>query len=533
MFGVRSLAFDVRLPDRGKVNIQHRTPNQPSQPLTPAPSPEYRGEGVDCSPQRGVSAERCGARIISKGSRVTLPHLEAIAAARRWADGWRGGLLGTCGFDVGFHGRYALEAAKALGADAVLLIDPSAALLDPNLLDATIEHADVHPEQELYFAPAPPGVCGPLLRVSLLERLAAAGQYPGRLLHYSPDVISREPLAGDACVPLPTPIARAMHRLTLDSDRQIARIAAAVEPLNRDELAEASAEQLIRRMREASGPDPLPREVVLELNTARLSRPIFWPGRHLEIQRPDMPLALAGKLIEQLAALDDTRLTLAGVGDPLLVSEVFEIIDAAKAARLAVHLETDLLGPDVETVRRLAASAIDVVSVHVPALTEQTYAAVMGTGGYRLVLQNLHAFVEERAARGRGVPVLAPLFTKCRENLAEMEAWYDQWLRAVGSAVIVGPSDFAGQVPDHAVADMAPPLRRPCARLESRMTILSDGRIVTCEQDVLGRQTLGCLGNDSIATVWQQQFAKVREEHRNGNWQCRPLCAGCREWHRQ
>ena len=227
------------------------------------------------------------------------------------------------------------------------------------------------------------GYAGRCFACPLLERLAAAGQHPGRLLHYSPDVISREPLAGDACVPVPTPVARAMHRLTLDSDRQIARIAAAVEPLNRDELAEASAEQLVRRMREASRPDPLPREVVLELNTARLSRPIFWPGRHLEIQRPDMPLALAGKLIEQLAALDDTRLTLAGVGDPLLVSEVFEIIDAAKAAGLAVHLETDLLGPDVETVRRLATSAIDVVSVHVPALTEQTYAAVMGTGGYR------------------------------------------------------------------------------------------------------------------------------------------------------
>jgi radical SAM protein with 4Fe4S-binding SPASM domain len=156
----------------------------------------------------------------------------------------------------------------------------------------------------------------------------------------------------------------------------------------------------------------------------------------------------------------------------------------------------------------------------------------MGTSGYRRVLEHVHAFVQERAARGRGVPVLAPLFTKCRDNLAEMETWYDQWLRAVGSAVIAGPSDFAGQIPDHAVADMAPPLRRPCARLESRMTILSDGRIVSCEQDVLGRQTLGRLGEDSIAAVWQQQFAKVREEHRKGEWQRRPLCAGCCEWHR-
>jgi MoaA/NifB/PqqE/SkfB family radical SAM enzyme len=285
-------------------------------------------------------------------------------------------------------------------------------------------------------------------------------------------------------------------------------------------------------MRDANRPDPLPREVVLELNTTRLSRPIFWPGRHLDIQRPEMPIALARELFEQLAVLDDTRLTLAGVGDPLLASNVTEIIDAARAAGLAVHLETDLLGPDVEAVRRLAASAIDVVSVHVPALTEETYSAVMGTCGYRRVLEHVHAFVEERAARGRGVPVLAPLFTKCRDNLAEMETWYDQWLRAVGSAVVAGPSDFAGQIRDCAVADMAPPLRRSCARLESRMTVLSDGRIVSCEQDVLGRQALGRLGEDSIAAVWQQQFAKVREEPRKGEWQRRPLCAGCREWHR-
>jgi hypothetical protein len=479
----------------------------------------------------GPIAERAGARLISKGPRIALSYLEAITAARRWTDGWRGGLLGTCGFDLGFHGPFVLEAAKDLGADGVLLIDPAAGLLDPALLDATIEHADAHPEPEIYFAPTPPGVCGPLLRMPLLERLAAARQHPGRLLHYSPDVISREPLAGDSCVPVPTPVARAAHRLSLDSDRQIARIAAAVEPLN-GELAGAPAELLVQRMRDANGPDPLPREVVLELNTARLSRPMFWPGRHLDIRRPDLPIKLARDLFKQLAALDDTRLTLAGVGDPLLASNVFDVIDAARAAGLAVHLETDLLGRNLEVVRRLAGSAIDVVSVHLPAVRPETYAATMGTDGYRRALEHVHAFVAERAARGRGVPVLAPLFTKCRNNLAEMEAWYDQWLRAVGSAVIVGPSDFAGQIPDHAVADMAPPLRRPCARLASRMTILSDSRIVSCEQDVMGRQTLGRLGEDSIETVWQQQFGMVREEHCKGQWQSRPLCAGCREWHR-
>ena len=43
---------------------------------------------------------------------------------------------------------------------------------------------------------------------------------------------------------------------------------------------------------------------------------------------------------------------------------------------------------------------------------------------------------------GDGVPMLVPIFTKCRQNLGEMEFWYDQWLRALGSAVIVGPERF-------------------------------------------------------------------------------------------
>jgi radical SAM protein with 4Fe4S-binding SPASM domain len=156
----------------------------------------------------------------------------------------------------------------------------------------------------------------------------------------------------------------------------------------------------------------------------------------------------------------------------------------------------------------------------------------MGVNSYRRVLENLQAFVTERAARGRGVPVVAPLFTKCAANFAEMEAWYDQWLRAVGSAVITGPGDFAGLVPDVSVADMSPPRRKACARLASRLMVLSDGRIVSCEQDVLGRQVLGRVGEDLLTDVWQKRMGALREEHRCGNWDSRPVCASCREWHR-
>src|SRR5207302_2542279 len=129
-------------------------------------------------------------------------------------------------------------------------------------------------------------------------------------------------------------------------------------------------------------------------------------------------------------------------------------------------------------------SPVDVVSVHVPALTPQIYAKVMGRDAYAAVIENIRWFVAERQSRGSMLPLLVPVFTKCQENLPEMEPWYDQWLRAVGSAVIRGPSDCAGQIPDVSVADMAPPGRKTCARLASRATSLTDGATASCEQHV-------------------------------------------------
>lgn len=476
------------------------------------------------------------AYVLTKGPRVALPEVEAVAAARRWSDGWRGGLLSTCHFDQGFHAPWVREVAQRIGSDAVLLVEPAAALVDPALLDRLVEQASAHGDVELCFAPAAPGLGGALIRPALLDRLAAARAHPGRLLHYLPDQLSREPLAGDGCVPVSAPVARATGRLTLDSQRQITRIETATVSLN-GELLGSGAESIVKTLQAFSASptalDLLPREVVLELNTARATRPIYWPGRHHAIERPPLSASVAAALFDELKELDDVRLTLGGVGDPLLSENVFDVIDAAAARGIvAVHVETDLLGVPPERVARLARSPVDVVSVHLPALTPQTYEAVMGVGGYPAVLENLRRFAAERHAAGGKLPLLVPVFTKCGANLAEMEAWYDQWLRAVGSAAVVGPSDYAGQVPDHAVADMSPPKRRPCTRLESRMTVLCDGRVVSCEQDVLGRQVIGRVGEQPLGDLWRRGYSATRADHAAGEWSKHPLCTACREWHR-
>ena len=109
-------------------------------------------------------AAELNVQYIARSARVCVPHLEAVAAARRWADGWRGGLLGTCEFDRGFHGPWIAEIAEKTGADAMLLVDPAAGLVDPVLIDGLIEHSEGRPEIDLCFSQAAPGLSGALLR---------------------------------------------------------------------------------------------------------------------------------------------------------------------------------------------------------------------------------------------------------------------------------------------------------------------------------------------------------------------------------
>ncbi len=477
-------------------------------------------------------AEEHDAYILAKGPRHPLPAMSAVTAARRWADGWRGGLLGACDFDLGFHARWIADVLAELHSNAAVLVDPASGLVDPRLIDGLIEHAIEKPSQGLVFMPAAPGFGGALVRAEMLPRLEASGLHPGRLLHYQPENPSRDPLTTEACAPAPTPLMRTTHRFKLDSDRQVRRLTAATVSLN-GQLVSSEGEEILARVGGHPPVDMIPREVTLELTTQRAAKPIHSPVSSLTFDRSELPIDTAKNFFEQLAALDDVRLTLAGVGDPLLHGEFAGILRAAADAGIrAIHVETDLLSIDREKVEALADLPIDIITVHMSALSPAMYREVMGVDGLAEVIGNLEVLLNRRAKLARGTPLVVPTFTKCGINLVEMEPWYDQWLRALGAAVIVGPSDYCGLLKDVSIADMRPPARRACARLASRMMVLSDGKIVSCEQDILARRAMGNIGIDAVADIWRDRFQSMYRDHVEGNWAKHPLCASCKEWHR-
>jgi hypothetical protein len=478
-------------------------------------------------------ADEMKVRLWSPSARQRLSHLDSVSAARRWADGWRGGLLGACEFDRGFHGPSVAEMLRQTESDAVVLVDPSAGLVDFELIDRLIEHAEERPELDLCFSQAAPGLSGVLLHKRLVEQLASGGSHPGTLLSYRPDLPMHEPISTPSCAPVATSLARTCHRFTLDSERQIDRIASATVHLN-GQLISTEAEQLVRFLDAAPAMPSLPREVVLELTVRRATRPIHSPLSSVKIDRADLAIDIARAVFDEMSSADDARIVFGGIGDPLLHPDFATLVESAQGAGIgAIAVETDLLEMTTDAIDRLVDLPIDIVSVNLPAISIPTYQAVMGVDGFQQVMANLTRFVQHRHAAARGTPLLVPTFFKTALNFAEMDLWYDHWLRVLGCAVIAGPSDYAGQIADVSLAQMEPPRRRPCARIENRLTILSDGRVVACEQDFSGREAMGRIGEKSINDIWMTGMSALRRQHADANWKCNGLCAACKDWHRR
>jgi len=313
-----------------------------------------------------------------------------------------------------------------------------------------------------------------VVRMPLLRRLATAELHPGHLLHSSNDQLGI--VACDGALPLPAAVTRAHGSFKLDSHRQIWRVTNAMVPLN-GTLIKSEAEALVARMSAEIYPDPLPRDIVLELTSERATRPIFRPSR-TGITPRQLDTQTALRLFKECSMFDDVRVTLAGVGDPMLAENLFNVLEAAVDSGVrAIRIETDFLGIDATAMARQLAGAVDIVAVHLPGCSEKTYEQVMGVDAYKKVLTNIEKFYGEQDVGDHGTPLLIPLFTPTPENVEEERAWFERWPYGVSAA--------------HAMS----------ATAASRLNVLADGRIVSTANDPKAA-VLGIVGQTPIAQAW-------------------------------
>ncbi|MFH1417931.1 MAG: SPASM domain-containing protein [Planctomycetota bacterium] len=459
-------------------------------------------------------------------------YAQLVRAGRVWGiDGWRGGIGELCAFDEDIHVPLLDALAQRTGADAVASIPAAAAVLDPALINAMVRHYETYAESaRITIVQAPPGLGAVILSSSVLKELAPAGQPPGFLLTYRPDQPAADVTGKEACYRPAAQIIESRGRLLCDTHRSFERVRRLLEAGGEDWDAERIARWLADR--QVRHVDPVPEEIEIELTTVDPLTPasLLRPRGDEVGSRGPIRLDVIEAIASAIEPYDDVRVVLGGFGEPSShpdFARICRIIRDSGAAAIAVRTSAGVDDPAVEAA--LFGTPVDVVEVTLDAATAQTYRDVHGAGAFDRVLARVESWISLRASRKQVLPLIVPSFVKANENLHEMEEFFDAWQRRLGMALITGYSHCAGQRPPRAVTSTAPPARGACRCVFSRMLILADGRVTTCDQDFAARQTVGRIPEASVPELWQSSgLAAVRADAVADQ----PLCPACDQWHR-
>lgn len=468
------------------------------------------------------------------------PWTRYVASGRKWSlDAWRGGLAGTMVYDE-YHHPWLLEAlARREKADAVVDVPPAAPLLDPALLGELIQYyGKVREEVRLALVQSAPGLSAIVYHPDMLATLAAAAQPPGRSMAYRPEEPVKDAIHQACWFPADAAISHAWGRCIADTCtavRRLDRILDELEPGDAEAAPGALAVSRWLLANKSTRLDALPAEVEVEITTEDpLNRSTLRPrGSALE-RAGEMEIGVFQRIVDDLAGCDDRLLVLGGFGDPLAHPQWPEFVRYARSRGiLGIAIRTSAVNLDAGAIEALVESDLDVLNVLLDAATPETYRKVHRSKSFDDVVANLERLCGVQQQRRCPRPLIVCELLKSHETMDDLEAFYDRWIRKTASAVIAGPSHYAGHWPNQAVVRMAPPTRFPCLRLPHRATILADGRMTLCDQDFRGRHAVGSLHESRLAELWQgAALAAVRQNHLNGAWNHVSLCRGCEEWHR-
>jgi len=494
-------------------------------------------------------AERC--RRLLEGTRAVVrefaftpsPWRSLVRSARKWSlDGWRGGIGGTTYFDEFTDLALLCSLVSAEKADAVLSIPAAAPLLAPEIAEDMIRHRAAAGEQaRLVFTAAVPGLAGILLDAGLIGELVEKGVPVGAMFSYKPDAPRKDLIFQQCSLDLPAELRFAAGRLVADSDRAMERIASVMR-----QCPEGDGRQLGQWLiqRDDSYVEPMPREVEIELTTDDpYPQTLLRPRGSAVGRRGPMDLRWFARVATELQSFDDSLLVLGGFGDPLRHPDfpaVLRLVRPAGGVPGVFGLAIKTAGVDLTdaAAEDILAARVDVLSLTLDAWAPPTYARLhsptdTAKADLEATLGRAQRLTDRRLAAQSVVPILVPEFCKARENVEEMDAFYDGWLRRNGAASITGYSHYGAQLTDRGVIDMRPPVRTACRRIRSRCTILADGSVVVCDQDFRGRVVVGSVIRQSLREVWQgEAMQRIRQAHQKQDWEATELCATCEEWHR-
>jgi MoaA/NifB/PqqE/SkfB family radical SAM enzyme len=251
-----------------------------------------------------------------------------------------------------------------------------------------------------------------------------------------------------------------------------------------------------------------------------------------------MEFALFEKIMTELSgARRKPVVHLHGFGEPLLDPLLPERIKLAKACGIGqtyIVTNASLLFP--ETARALILAGLDAIKISFYGTDEASYNATMRQLDFKVALQNIKDFMRIRKELKRTNPKLILQYLPQESNGAKTEAFQALWGslpdKRRGDCLNISSLDnFGGGKSYNMVGEK---IVSVCFYPWSALSVLWDGRAVTCCVDYNGVQGVGDLNVQSVREIWNGPvLSAIRRNFGALDYSGFPTCLRCDWVHRR
>lgn len=233
---------------------------------------------------------------------------------------------------------------------------------------------------------------------------------------------------------------------------------------------------------------------------------------------------------------DDAVISLSLWGEPAYHPEIYTIVKAIlEKPRLSVLIETTGIGWKAETLTALAELAQTTSprpNMNAPISWIISLNAISAQM-YESLHQSSEAYFREALSCTEQLVNLFPgsvwpQSIRMNENEAELEPFYRFWKEKAKQVIIQKHDHFSNTITDRRVADLSPLVRYPCWHLKRDLSILIDGRVPQCKEDVACRFLAGNILEDELSSIWAS-FDTLYTSHCKKNYN--GLCKDCDEYY--
>jgi hypothetical protein len=282
---------------------------------------------------------------------------------------------------------------------------------------------------------------------------------------------------------------------------------------------------------------PLPSMMMIENTNLCNAECVMCPRELLSRKRGFMDLGLFEKLIREVSGLKRKPVThLHGFGEPMLDKLLPERIRLAKAYGIKhTYIVSNASLLSSETSRKIIDAGLDKMKISFYGTDEESYNTTMKRLDFEVTFQNIKDFLRIRKEMKRRHPRLILQYLPTEANHARTNEFRALWEPLIDEKAgdclnVTALHNYGG---GRGYNQMGKKIVSVCYFPWTSMSVLWDGRVVTCCMDSNGVQVLGDLNSQTVKEVWTgPALTDVRDDFRKLQYDAYPVCRSC-DWVRR